>query len=195
MGGARKGYSLGAVALLLFALACFFVAVDSLAFGSESTEQPKKKASGVPFETTNRKDPIFITSDQMEVDRKKNTITYRGNVVTKQGEMTMRSQSLAATYNPDMKRLHGVVAEGKVQVFHGDRLATGTKAVFNDEDQTITLTGNPVIHQGNSQVSGSRITFFIQEDRATVEGGTGRVRATVFPQELKGRERGRGEER
>lgn len=190
----RKGYSLGVLLRPLFALVCFLVAVGSLAFGGESPEPAKKKASGASFET-NRKDPIFITSDQMEVDRKKNTITYKGNVVTKQGEMTLRSESLTATYNPDMKRLQRVVAEGKVQVSHGDRVATGTKAVLKDEDQTITLTGNPVIQQGNSQVSGARITFFIQEDRATVEGGTERVRATVFPQELKGRERGRGQER
>lgn len=180
-----RGYSLRALAHALFAVVCFLV---TLAFGG-SPEQAKKKELGVSFEG-NRKDPIFITSDQMEVDRKKNTITYRGNVVTKQGDMTMRSQSLTATYNPDIRRLQRVVAEGKVQVSQGDRVATGTKAVFNDEDQTITLTGNPVIRQGNSQVSGARITFFIEEDRATVEGGTERVRATVFPQELKGQERG-----
>jgi lipopolysaccharide export system protein LptA len=190
MQGEKKDHSLRDLARALFALMCFLVALDSLAFGG-SPEQAKKKAPGVSLEG-NRKDPIFITSDQMEVDRKKNTISYKGSVVTKQGEMTMQSQTLTATYNPDMKRLQGVVAEGKVQVSQGDRVATGTRAVFNDEDQTITLTGNPVIRQGNSQVSGARITFFVEEDRVMVEGGTERVRATVFPDELKGRESGGG---
>ena len=85
-----------------------------------------------------------------------------------------------------MKQLKEVVAEGKVHVTQGNRVATGTKAVFNGKAQTITLTGNPVVRQGNNQVSGSRITFFIAQDRAVVEGGAQqRVKAIIFPGELK----------
>ncbi len=63
-------------------------------------------------------------------------------------------------------------------------MAMGTKAVFSGKGQSITLTGNPVVRQGNSEVSGNRITFFIEEDRAVVEGGNERVKATIFPEEF-----------
>lgn len=138
----------------------------------------------------NKKDPIFITSDRMEVDQKKNTITYLGRVVTQQGEMTMKSEQLTAYYTAEMKEIKEVVAEGQVNVTQGDRVATGAKAVFSDKEQTITLTGNPVVRQGNSQVSGTRITFFVEQDRAVVEGGNQRVKATILPEELQKRDKG-----
>lgn len=158
-------------------LVSILLAANSLAPAGESAEKGKKE-------------PIFITSDQMEVDRKKNTISYKGRVVTVQGEMTMKSEKLTAYYHPDMKQLKEVIAEGKVQVTQGDRVATGTKAAYNNQDQTIILTGNPAVRQGNSQVSGSRITVFIGQDRSVVEGGNQRVRVTIFPDEVAKKEKG-----
>ena len=155
----------------------------SLVPAGEPSPKAKKTESGERFEVS-RKEPIHITANQMEVDQKKNTIIYRGNVVTTQGDMSMRSEILTAVYSLEMKGLQTVVAEGKVQISQSGRTATGGKAVFNGQEQTITLTGDPVIHHGNSQISGSRIIFFIEEDRVTVEGGKERVKATVFPDEL-----------
>lgn len=174
-------------------LICLVVAVPSFAWAGEAAGKTNKgtktKSSGTAFQAS-KKEPIFITSDRMEVDRKKNTISYRGNVVAIQADMTMRSEALTAYYDPDMKQLREVVAEGKVHVAQGDRVGTGMKAVFNGKEQTITLTGDPVVREGNNQVSGSRITFFIEQDRAIVEGGSQRVKATIFPEELEKREKG-----
>lgn len=128
----------------------------------------------------------------MEADRKKNTITYKGQVVAVQADMTMRSETLTAYYDPAMKQLKEAVAEGKVQVVQGDKNARGAKAIFNGKTKTVTLTGSPVVRQGNSEVSGSRITFFIEEDRAVVEGGNERVKAIIFPEEFQDREKGAG---
>jgi len=127
---------------------------------------------------------ITITSDRMELDQKKNTVIYMGNVVTVRGNVTMKSDTLTATYNPEMKRLTEVVAEGNLEVSQGNRIATGAKAVFNSENNSVVLTGNPVIRHGNSQVSGSRIILFINEERGVVEGGSQRVKAVIFPDDL-----------
>lgn len=173
----------GLVVLLLF--------VPSLALASEpgakGAKESKKESERSVF-GANKKDPIFITSDRMEVDQKKNTLTYTGRVIAQQGDLTLNSQALTAYYDANMKGIKEVVAEGQVRVTQGERVATGSKAVFSDKDQTIILTGNPVVRQGNSQVSGSRITLFIEQDRTVVEGGTQRVKATIFPEELQKRE-------
>src|SRR2546427_7139904 len=151
-------------------------------------EETKKGASG--FEI-NKKDPIYITSDWMEVDQKKNTITYKGRVVTVQADMTMRSDTLTAYYDGDMKQMKQIIAEGKVNATQGSRIATGEKAVFDDSAKTVTLTGNPVMRQGNSQVKGSRVIYFVEQDRATAEGdGKIRVQATIFPEELQKQDKG-----
>jgi lipopolysaccharide export system protein LptA len=78
------------------------------------------------------------------------------------------------------------ITEGKsVQIIQGDKIATGTKAVFDSAAQTVTMTGNPVVRQGNSEVSGERIIFYMKEDRAIAEGGANqRVKATIFTDEM-----------
>ncbi len=158
----------------------------------KTKQDAKKKGSGNAFEFS-RSDPIYITSDWMEVDQKSNTIKYRGRVVTVQGEMTMRSETLTAYYDPEMKQMKQIIAEGKVHTTQGDRVATGAKLVFDDQTKTMTLTGSPMVRQGNSQVTGTKIVFFTEEDRAVAEGGPQqRVRATIFPDELQKQEKGEG---
>jgi lipopolysaccharide export system protein LptA len=150
-----------------------------------------KQNSGAGGFELNTKDPIYITSDWMEVDQKKNTITYKGRVVMVQAEMTMRSEALTALYDPAMKRMDQIIAEGKVNATQGDRVATGDRAVFDDKAKTVTLTGNPIMRQGNNQVSGTRVIYFIEQDRAVAEGdGKVRVQATIFPEELQKKEKG-----
>jgi lipopolysaccharide export system protein LptA len=178
--------------LLAGALALFVLIAFSAGTGvaGAANDEPKKKTGTQGFEF-NKKDPIYITADWMEVDQKKNTLTYKGRVVTVKADMTMRSNTLTAYYDPDMKQMKQIVAEGKVQATQGNRLATGEKAVFDDTAKTITLTGDPVMRQGNSQVSGTRIIYYIEQDRAVAEGKDQmRVRATIFPEDLQKQEKG-----
>ncbi len=191
----RAGYSLSRRWHAWCVLACLTTVAPPAAWageaGRKANQEPKKKSGGAAFQAS-RKDPIIITSNWMEADRKKNTITYKGQVVAVQADMTMRSETLTAYYDPAMKQLREAIAEGKVQVVQGDKNARGAKAVFNGKAQTVTLTGSPVVRQGNNEVSGGRITFFIEEDRAVVEGGNERVKAIIFPEELQDREKGTG---
>jgi lipopolysaccharide export system protein LptA len=103
----------------------------------------------------------------------------------------MRSETLTAYYDPEMKQVKQIVAEGKVNAVQGNRVATGEKAVFDDKAKTVTLTGSPVMRQGNSQVTGSKVIYFTEQDRAIAEGdGKVRVQATIFPEELQTLEKG-----
>jgi lipopolysaccharide transport protein LptA len=156
------------------------------AAAAATKEEGKKGSSG--FEL-NKKDPIYITADWMEVDQTKNTIVYKGRVVTVQTDMTMRSEILTAYIDPETKKMKQIIAEGKVNATQGNRVATGEKAVFDDTAKTVTLTGSPVMRQGNSQVSGVKIIYYTEQDKAVTEGdGKVRVQATIFPEELKNRE-------
>jgi len=156
------------------------------AAAASTKDEGKKGSSG--FEL-NKKDPIYITADWMEVDQTKNTIVYKGRVVTVQTDMTMRSEILTAYIDPETKKMKQIIAEGKVNATQGNRVATGEKAVFDDTAKTVTLTGSPVMRQGNSQVSGVKIIYYTEQDKAVTEGdGKVRVQATIFPEELKNRE-------
>jgi lipopolysaccharide export system protein LptA len=172
--------------LLLFVLILSAPNNAAGAAAASTKDEGKKGSSG--FEL-NKKDPIYITADWMEVDQTKNTIVYKGRVVTVQTDMTMRSEILTAYIDPETKKMKQIIAEGKVNATQGNRVATGEKAVFDDAAKTVTLTGSPVMRQGNSQVSGVKIIYYTEQDKSVTEGdGKVRVQATIFPEELKNRE-------
>ena len=179
---------------LSFGFTVFLLVGSIIGFVHGASRDEAKSKSGDSVFEFNKKDPIYITSDWMEVDQKKNTITYKGRVVTIQSEMTMRSEILTAVYDPEMKQMKQIIAEGKVNATQGNRLATGDKAIFDEKAKTITLTGNPVMRQGNSQVTGSRIIYYIEQDRAVAEGKDQvRVQVTIFPEELQKKDDGKAE--
>jgi lipopolysaccharide export system protein LptA len=172
--------------LLLFVLILSAPNNAAGAAAASTKDEGKKGSSG--FEL-NKKDPIYIPADWMEVDQTKNTIIYKGRVVTVQTDMTMRSEILTAYIDPETKKMKQIIAEGKVNATQGNRVATGEKAVFDDAAKTVTLTGSPVMRQGNSQVSGVKIIYYTEQDKSVTEGdGKVRVQATIFPEELKNRE-------
>jgi lipopolysaccharide export system protein LptA len=174
--------------LLISALSAPLSTISAADVGSGTTEA--KKPGGTSAFEFNKKDPIYITADWMEVDQNKNTITYKGRVVTVQADMTMRSETLTAYYDPNMKQMKQIVAEGKVNATQGNRVATGDKAIFDDKTKTVTLTGNPVMRQGNSQVSGTKVIYYMDQDRAVAESdGKVRVQATIFPEDLQNQDR------
>jgi lipopolysaccharide export system protein LptA len=176
---------------LIVIMCMLLLALTPAAEGATPVKDETKKGT-TAFEF-NKKDPIYITADWMEADQGKNSITYKGRVVTVQNDMTMRSDTLTAFYDPETKQMKQIVAEGKVNATQRDRVATGEKAVFDDKSKTVTLTGNPVMRQGNNQVSGVKVIYFTEQDRSTVEGDKDvRVRATIFPDEFKGQEQGGG---
>lgn len=175
---------------LTFVFLLLSMAYPALAGEAPAGAKDDGKKSSSTFEF-NKKDPIYITADWMEVDQKKQSITYKGRVVAIQNDMTMRSETLTAYYDAEMKQMKQIVAEGKVNATQGNRVATGDKAIFDDKAKTVTLTGSPVMRQGNSQLSGAKIIYFIEQDKATAEGDgkARRVEATVFPEDLKGKEK------
>lgn len=177
-----------AICRVILGAALFAPAVLPVPHAAGQAKEEAKKKSGNAFEI-NKKDPIYITSDWLEVDQKKNTITYKGRVVTVQADMTLRSDTLTAFYDEGMKQMQQLVAEGKVNATQGTRVATGEKAVFDDKAKTVTLTGSPIMRQGNSQVSGTKIVYYIEQDRSVTESdGKVRVQATIFPDELQKKE-------
>ncbi len=129
-------------------------------------------------------EPIDITSDRVETFFKENLIVFRGNVVARQKDIVIYSDSLEAMVLEDGKGIEKVVAGGHVKIQQGLRVAHCQKAVFYNRDQKVILTGNPKVWEGDNLVSGEEIIFDIQKNRIEVKGGSkerGKVR--VIPGE------------
>jgi len=170
----------------------FLAIVVSLFLLFVSGEAQEKKGSGKGGESglktgrgfgfTASRAPIDITSDTVEGDQKQNTVTFKGNVVAKQEDMTLYANTLVVVYDPDMKKLKEIVATGNVKVVQLDRRATGQKMTFDQDKNKVVLDGDAVIREGTNVIRGERITFYVEEERSVVEGGKGgRVSTSITP--------------
>jgi len=137
-----------------------------------------------PGGTGRSEKPLRVTSQQLEADHKNGVITFIGNVIARQGEMIIHADQAQVFYlkKDEGNEIKEIVAIGNVKFQEGDRVATGQKAIFYNDQQKVILTGQPKVWQGKDMVSGDKITVFLNEDKSIVEGGPGqRVEVILYP--------------
>ena len=130
--------------------------------------------------------PLRITSEQLEADNKNSVIIFSGNVVAKQGNMTIYADAARVYYEKkeEGNEIREIVATGNVKIQEADRLAVAQNAVFMNSEQKIVLTGQPKVWQGKDMVSGEKITILLEENKSFVESGPERrVEVILYPKE------------
>lgn len=165
-------------------IAVFIILFLLWPFGFSWSEEKKPFLLGKTSEYRGSDQPLRITSQTLEADNKNQVITFRGNVVAKQGEVTIQADIAQVYYEKKEggNDLREIVATGNVKIHQGDRLATGQKAVLHNLEQKIILTGQPKIWQGKDMVSGEKITVLLDEDKSFVESGPDRrVEVILYP--------------
>jgi lipopolysaccharide export system protein LptA len=172
------------IGLLVVLLSLFLIFISGEAQvkseGSKGGEKALKTGKGFGF--TASRAPINIDSDRLEADQKTNTVTYMGNVVAKQEDVTLYANTLLIIYDPDTKKLKEIVATGNVKVVQLERRATGQKVTFDQDKNKVILDGDAVVREGTNVIRGERITFYVEEERSVVEPGMGwRVSTSITP--------------
>ena len=124
------------------------------------------------------KSPVNITSDSMSLDYKGQSVIFIGHVKARQDTGQITSDTLRVNYaDSQMKTIKDMVADGNVRISQGTRWSTSDHAVMNQAQQTVVLTGSPVVHDGKDQITGRRITVYLKTNRSVVEGAY----AVIFP--------------
>lgn len=124
--------------------------------------------------------PVKITAESLEADNKKNTVTFKGNVVAKQEDMVIVADTMTVDYEKE-GGIKTVQASGNVKMSQAERVATGTRIIFYNPEQKIVMTGNPKIWQGDNLISCEKITVLLEEDKIFFEG---KVDSTIFPKSM-----------
>jgi lipopolysaccharide export system protein LptA len=131
---------------------------------------------------TESREPVSVKADALEFDYQARVLTYKGNVVVEQGDVTLRADTLTLTLQvADEMGLSAVVADGGVRLSQGERWATAGHAEFDGGERVVVLSENAVLHEGANQLSGERVLVYLDEERGVVEGGEGRVHAVLVP--------------
>jgi lipopolysaccharide export system protein LptA len=129
--------------------------------------------------------PIEITADSLHADSGTESVTFEGNVVAIQADVTLHADRLFAQYSRGQEAIEKITAEGNVRVVQGGKEARAARAVFYNLEQRIVLSGGADLKQGENTLKGDTVTIYLRENRSVVTSGEGgRVRAVLHPQGL-----------
>ena len=128
--------------------------------------------------------PVDVEADRIEVQDRADRAIFSGNVIARQGNMTMNAARLTVAYTDtsgvDVQRLE---ASGGVTLRTPSETARGNFAIYDVNRRIVTLTGGVHLTQGQNRVQGGRLVLDLNSHRAVMDGGgsTGRVsgRCTV----------------
>lgn len=127
-------------------------------------------------------EPVKIKSDTLTADNNKKSATFTGNVIARQGDLTIFSDKLVVTYSEESSEMGSAEATGNVRLTQGERRAEADHAVYDAQKGVILLDGNPKVFQGNDRISGKTITYYLDQEKSEVSSGTGsRVEAVIHP--------------
>jgi lipopolysaccharide export system protein LptA len=127
--------------------------------------------------------PIDVTADRVSADSARNTVTFEGNVVARQGDVTLHADRIQADYSREAGAIDRIEAEGNVRFVQEGREARSSRATFHNLEQRVVLSGRATLRQGQNTVQGETLTIFLRENRSVVTGGKdgGRVQAVINP--------------
>jgi lipopolysaccharide export system protein LptA len=151
---------------------------------SASADKKDSGSSNTPFSPFGgaQKGPVNIQSDGLNLDYKNNWVLFHGLVHAVQAGGELNSDSLKVKYGKDFSEVQQMVADGNVRISQGTRWATSDHAVLDQAVHTVTLTGSPVVHDGNDRVVGQKIVLNLITGKSEVTGG---AKAWFFPRDSK----------
>lgn len=127
--------------------------------------------------------PIEVTADRVSADSARNSVTFEGNVVARQADVTLYADRVQTDYSREAGAIDRIEAQGNVRVVQEGREARSERATFHNLEQRIVLSGRATLQQGQNTLQGETLTIFLQENRSVVTGGKegGRVQAVINP--------------
>lgn len=142
--------------------------------------------------------PIAVTAIDAVVEG--NLAIYKGEVEAVQGQTRLRCSELRITFGRRTASSGALTAGGDAERYDcagpvyyitPTEQAKGDAAVFTAANDTIVLTGNVVVQQGQNVAQGHRLTINTrtrntQLEAATAGEGRRRVRTVIYPDETNG---------
>lgn len=115
------------------------------------------------------KGPITITSGMLTSDNKAHTASFENSVVARTADMTLYADRMLVSYDADSGDVKIIEAEGNIKLLRGTRAIISQKATYYADGEKVIFTGEPRATDGENVVTGTKITYLLNEDRYLVE--------------------------
>jgi lipopolysaccharide export system protein LptA len=200
------------ISILLIGAALMLL--PAAAFAQPQAAAPSGPANALQGFSKNRDQPVKISAAALEVQDKNKIATFSGNVQVLQGDTMLRCQSLKVFYDQDDSKTNtmkaaqpGPAGQGKIRrleaigsvvVTQKEQTATGDKGIFEMAENTVTLSGNVLVAQGQNVLRGDRLVVNLTSGVSHMEagkGGKGRVEAILQPSSVNKKEGDKGSDK
>jgi lipopolysaccharide export system protein LptA len=136
--------------------------------------------------------PIEIAADMMVTESQARAAVFSGNVTATQGDTRLTADKLTIFYKSgsgaesaganDIERLE---AFGHVRILFDNKLAVSSQAVYTMKERKLVLEGpESKVVSGQDEITGSKITFYRDDGRMTLESDDrSRVKAVIHSEQ------------
>lgn len=122
--------------------------------------------------------PVEVEADRLAVDQANGQATFTGNVKVTQGEMTITAGEARVEYTPDGKGIDKVLLSGRVLFASPTDAAEADEAVYTIASGEVVLTGDVLLTQGATTISGGRLVYDLDAGTGAMDG---RVQTVFTP--------------
>jgi lipopolysaccharide transport protein LptA len=126
------------------------------------------------------KSPVEIKAKKLKIENQNKKATFSDNVVATRSDMKMSCDLLIAYYN-ESGNIEKFECNGNVKLTKGERVATSEKAVYDNKNSSVTMTGNPYYSDGENQFWGDVVEYDLNSDVVNVKN----IRAVIKIKEQK----------
>ena len=121
---------------------------------------------------------VEIEAEKMTVLHQNSQVIFTGHVHLQRDDFELFSDRLVAYYTEhDLQRAE---AFGHIKLHQGDVTGTADKAILDQQQNTLTLTGNAVLQQQGSRIEGEQIVHDMKHEKTIVlPAKDGRTHMTI----------------
>ena len=122
---------------------------------------------------------IEAKSENLTIDSNAGTAIFSGNVEITRGKITLKAEKIIVSYSIDEtsnRSLKQILAINDVFFIADGNLTQADKAIYNIKDNLLELSGNVLINQGSTKLSGNKLVLNLNTGKGSMSG---RVKAVM----------------
>ena len=122
--------------------------------------------------------PVEITANNLSINQSSNSAIFEGTAYVGQGSLRLSADKIVVNYNQDTGKVTSVEATGKVIFTNGEDIAEAESAIYKIDSGLLSMSGNVLLVQGKSTISGNYLDMDILKNIANLSGN---VKTTLAP--------------
>ena len=122
--------------------------------------------------------PVEITANNLSINQSSNSAIFEGTAYVGQGSLRLSADKIVVSYNQDSGKVTSIEATGKVVFTNGEDVAEAESAIYKINSGLLSMSGNVLLVQGKSIISGNYLDMNILKNIANLSGN---VKTTLAP--------------